>query len=202
MPDSDDDHPGASRPDDPARWLEEHGDVLFRHALRRVRDRETAEDLVQETLLAAVSARDGFRGGSSRRTWLIGILRHKLIDQVRRQIRRDEVESAGSADPAVDLQFTRFGRWRAAPREWQDDPAELLEKKEFRAILASCLEALPGRLGRVFGLRVMDEMESREVCQLLDITPTNLWAIMHRARMRLRACLDAHWLESRENPKA
>lgn len=171
-----------------AGWVDEHGDALLAYALSRLADRNTAEDLVQETFLAAVEAHDAFRGKSSPRTWLVGILRHKILDHFR--ARRGEAP-AGPADPSD--RFDAKGSWSHPPEDWDVDPAELAQRKEFWDIFQRCLERLPGRQDEAFYLRVIDGLTGREVCKILGISPTNLWVMLHRARARLRDCLEALW---------
>lgn len=179
----------------PEAWVEVHGDVLFRYAAARVRDDAAAEDLVQETLLAALEAREGFRGDSSERTWLIGILRHKIVDHLRRMARDPLVAGEGLDAPGegIESMFKQDGTWARPPGAWGADPAALAEREEFWAVLRACLKALPNRLGQVFALRMMDAADPQEVCKALDVSATNLWVMLHRARARLRACLETHW---------
>ena len=181
---------------DPEAWVDAHADALFRYALLKVRDLEAAEDLVQETFLAAIQSRGSFRGASALRTWLIGILRHKILDRMR-QSTRQRTMNEDADDSFVDDQFDHNGRWIVRPGTWQMDPARLLENREFWQIFQACLEAVPERLGDAFSLRVMNEIESEEVCKLLEVSSTNLWVMLHRARARLRACIEANWFESK-----
>ncbi|MEW6332155.1 MAG: sigma-70 family RNA polymerase sigma factor [Pseudomonadota bacterium] len=179
--------------DTPEQWLTDHGDALYRYALARTRDKHQAEEAVQETLLAALESRASFRGGSSVRTWLIGILKHKLMDQFRRGMREvpldDSNNGEGLDDTAIDNMFVPDGHWRVPPADW-GDPEELLGRGQFLAILQRCLEALPKRLARLFLLREVMEEDTENICQELAITPTNLWTMLYRARMGLRQCLD------------
>jgi RNA polymerase sigma-70 factor (TIGR02943 family) len=182
-------------------WVDEHGDALLSYALPRVRDRHAAEDLVQETFLAALRAQDTFRGESTRRTWLVGILRHKLLDHLRRQSRERPTEALEPDDPAVDGRFDAKGWWRQPPGGWTVDPAAVAEDQDFWRVFEECLAGLSEKLGRAFGLRVMAEIESEEVCKVLGITSTNLWVMLHRARARLRSCLEANWFgRAQEEP--
>lgn len=185
---------------DPEQWLEHHGDALFRYARSRVRDDATAEDLVQETLLAALKGRQNFRGAAAERTWLIAILRNKLIDHLRRHQREICVTSTDDdeGDAVVDAMFKADGHWRRAPGCWEANPDELTSKLEFWAIYETCRAALPAKQAAVFTLRLCDGVEPDVLCQELGLTPTNLWVLLHRARLRLRACLEAKWFGSRE----
>ena len=187
---------------DPATWVDEHGDALFNYALLRVRERATAEDLVQETFLAAVKSKNKFQGGSEVRTWLIGILRHKIGDHFRKSGRGVPVDSPDDADPVVDGWFDKKGHWLKPPRTWDVNPAELAERQEFWLVLQGCMEALPGRAAEAFSLRVVNDIAAEQVCRVLGITATNLWVLLHRARARLRACLEEKWFGRQPNESA
>ncbi len=177
---------------DPRDWLSAHGDALFRYALLHTRDAATAEDAVQDTLLAAMRGATSFDGRSSERTWLIGILKHKLIDQQRRATRQ-VADDDSLRDEAVTSQFTAGGTWSAPPRRWSGDPAQSFAQREFWDVLMECLRGLPDRLAFAFCQREMEDAPSAEICKVLDVTPTNLWTLLHRARTRLRRCLEANW---------
>jgi RNA polymerase sigma-70 factor (ECF subfamily) len=183
---------------DPETWVERYGDVLFRFAMSRVRDRGTAEELVQETFLAAFRARERFAGRASERTWLSQILRNKIIDHYRRRRREQGLREITPGDEALDSIFNDRGRWREKPASWNPDPYELIEREEFLEALKECLSALPSRQADVFTMRVMDEMGTEEICKLMEVTTTNLGVLLHRARMRLRRCLEVSWFERSE----
>ncbi len=180
----------------PAHWLDAHGDALFRYAYLRLRDREAAEDAVQETLLAALRGYQGFSGESTERTWLIGILKHKVSDHWRRVTRTARVETPLDTDPDELLEklfdTDAGGHWRTKPSPWHD-PDAALEQKEFWQVLTHCIAALPPAQAQAFSLCELDGLEGQEACKVLDVAPTNLWVTLHRARLRLRQCLDNHW---------
>lgn len=183
--------------DSPERWLDEHGSALYRYALARVRDEHKAEELVQETLVAALQARERFAGAASLRTWLIGILKHKMLDQFRREARevslQDTTSSGDEEDRLIEDSFTPDGRWSARLTDW-GNPEQALEDRQFWTVLQYCIDRLPKRLARLFLLReVMDE-GTEEICKELAITPTNLWTMLYRARLGLRQCLDRNWV--------
>ncbi len=183
----------------PDEWLTKHGPALYQYALMHTRDAHRAEELVQETLLAALQGRDRFTGGSSVRTWLIGILRHKLLDLYRRDAREVSLEAMAGAEDEEEVMAEAFfesdGHWRERPADW-GNPQELLERAQFMAILQRCLDALPPRLARLFLLRELMEETTENICQELSITPTNLWTMLYRARLGLRRCLDRNWVGS------
>jgi RNA polymerase sigma-70 factor (TIGR02943 family) len=174
----------------PERWVDEHGDYLYRFALARVARPEAAEDLVQETLLAALKAAPAFAGRSSERTWLTGILKNKLVDWLRQTQRARLVADLQEADECLDGLYNRTGHWKARLRDWGGDPAKALERREFWEAFQHCLAHLPDRLREVFSLRLLDDVPAAEVCQVWDISATNLWTLLHRARVRLWRCLD------------
>jgi RNA polymerase sigma-70 factor (ECF subfamily) len=144
------------------RWLEDHGDALYSYALSRVRDSHVAEDLVQETLLAGCAAVTGFMGWSAERSWLIGILKHKLVDHLRRSLHERPVSESVPDGPG-DV-FDRSGHWKTSPAKWKADPYELVERTEFRDVLSQCLSRLPWRMAQLFWLREAEEMETNELC--------------------------------------
>jgi RNA polymerase sigma-70 factor (ECF subfamily) len=183
---------------DPSRWLEDHGDALYRFALLRLRNPELAEDAVQETFMAALRGAANFRGGSSERTWLIGILKRKVIDHFRKRYREQPISQLSDfedGDAGFEALFSRFGHWKRNPGSWGGDPSHDLNEAEFMGVLRGCLEALPGRQGEAFVLREMEQMDSKEICQVLNVTPSNLWALLHRARTRLRGCIAKNWFQ-------
>jgi RNA polymerase sigma-70 factor (ECF subfamily) len=179
----------------PERWLDEHGDVLFNYALTRIGNRQDAEELVQDTLVAGLRNVGQFAGNSSVRTWLVGILRNKLIDYLRRKKRRPT--TSGLAEEIVDPHFDRRGHWRRTLGKWPQDPTQTLVNREFWEVFARCLSRLPAALREVFVLRESEEMESEEICNLLGISPSNLAVRLHRARLHLRHCLESNWFQPR-----
>ncbi len=182
---------------DPQNWPDLYGDFLYRFALLRTREASVAEEMVQETFLAALQARNRFAGQSTERSWLVGIMKHKIADHFRkvfREIPTDELDRLGAEDDA-DGTFDRDGHWRPdqrAPMDWPDNPAGILEQKQFWDVLKRCLGELPPRMAQVFTLREVDEASTEEICAMLGITPSNLWVLLHRSRKHLRECLETH----------
>lgn len=185
---------------DPADWVERYGDYLFRYAMLRLRDRAASEDLVQETFLAALTGRDAFAGRSSEATWLVGILRHKIADHFRRHSREISFPDRDPRDPAEEAIFNASGHWASAPADWGTHPADLFRQKEFLAQLTECLSELSPNQANAFTLREIEGLGTGEICKVLHVTETNLWVILHRARMLLRRCLETRWL-ARETGK-
>ena len=176
----------------PARWLEEHGDYLFKYARRRLYTDDLAEDAVQETLLAALKAHEGFTGKSSERTWLTGILKHKIVDAIRVQAREVTAPTGSNPDDPSDWEalFDQSGHWVETFRDW-GDPASELEKSRIRQALDECFRRLKPSLAQIFSLRELSGLSNEEICKELNITATNAWVMLHRARLFLRECLDA-----------
>jgi RNA polymerase sigma-70 factor (ECF subfamily) len=179
---------------DASRWVDEHGDALYRYALGRVGRADVAEDMVQETFLAALRAAGGFAGRSSERTWLTGILKNKLIDRLRREGRTRAATDLGVPDDWLDGLYDATGHWRSPPGAWGADPAALLERREFWEAFERCRAGLPDRLREVLSLRLLDGVPAPELCAALGITANNLWTLLHRARVRLWQCLDRQGL--------
>jgi RNA polymerase sigma-70 factor, ECF subfamily len=175
--------------------LDTHRRYLLRVAHLQLRDADLAEDVVQETLVAALSAQAGFTGKSSVKTWLTGILKHKIVDAIRHKQRQPIIQA--SFDEETDLDdfdplFKDNGGWAAPPADW-GDPENALSRRQFFDIMELCLEKLPPNTARVFVMREVMELESDEICKELTITANNLWVILYRARMALRLCLEQNW---------
>ncbi len=168
--------------------VEAERDYLLRYASLQLRDRHTAEDAVQETLAAAIAGEAGFGGRSNLRTWLTGILKHKIIDILRRGARETPIES----DEQLEALFDARGHWSAFPPEWQN-PDGSLEQKQFFVALEMCLDGLPEKTARAFLMREHMGLETDEICKELGVTPTHVWVLLYRARMALRKCLEMNW---------
>ena len=182
---------------DPETWVDHHGDSLFRFAVLRVQDPETASDLVQETFLAALSSRQTYSGRSSVRTWLVGILKRKVADRLRMIGREQRFQQAGGYERGTEGMFDRRGHWRTPPLDWGGDPLREYERREFWEVLERCLARIPAHMVDAFLEREL-EGESREaICRDLKITPENLSVRLFRARLLLRRCLELHWFRGR-----
>ena len=191
-----------ARPADITNALAEHREPLFRYALIHLRDRELAEDLVQETLLSALESADGFRGAASPRTWLIAILKHKIIDHVRKAVRHptERLAPEETHDQEQDGFFDARGGWRdERPRAWRD-PDQALEHAQFWDVFQACCAVLPLRTARVFLLREVMGFSIEDICKDLGISASNCSVILHRARLRLRACLERKWFAGARSP--
>ena len=179
----------------PETWVDRYGDYLYRFAISRVRDPSVAEDLVQETFLAALGSIKSFASRSSPKTWLTGILKHKIIDYFRRKA-KDSGNDVETAVQALEGLFDAKGHWKVGPDEWVGNPQNLYEKKEFMKVLNDCLSELSSRLASVFILREIVGETTAEICKALEITATNCWVMLYRARTYLRGCLEVSWFKS------
>jgi RNA polymerase sigma-70 factor (ECF subfamily) len=182
----------------PAQWVDDHGDYLFRFALSRLRDRVVAEDLVQETFLAAFKGRERFKGASSERTWLVSILKRKLVDHMRRKGREQTMSDLATSERWVEALFDERGSWKKKRSKWGADPESAFEKAEFWSIFAACMRKLPERLANAFMLRELEQLDTQEVCKVLEISANNLWVMLHRARLGLCHCLEVNWFGSKK----
>lgn len=181
-------------------WLARHGDVLYRYALRHTRARDEAEDLVQETLLAAWRGHDGFRRDASERTWLIGILKHKLADRARQKARSREEADADSDEALESRVFRANGTWQEPPGRWGRNPLDDAQSDAFLAALNHCLEGMPENQRESFVLRELTGMDAAAAGRTLGVTVNNLYVLLHRARLRLRRCLEHTWFAREDGP--
>ena len=176
--------------------IDTHGDFLYRFALARVRNADVAEDLVQETFLAALQGTYRESGSTAERRWMIGIMKHKIVDHFRR-ISREPIQNPDLPDgQSGDDAFLADGHWKPDPsamHRWPDKPDKLLDQRQFWASLSFCLDKLPPRAAQIFTLRDIDEVETEQICELLKITQTNLSVILHRTRKQLRDCLSSRY---------
>lgn len=190
--------PSSNSKADAARWLEEYGDALYRFALRRLGDADVAQDLVQETFLAALRGADRFQGRSEVKTWLISILRNKITDYLRKQIRDRKHQERERAEQEPST-FSN-GKWVIGLKKWRLDPGKSVENAEFWQVIEACMEKLPVKLGAAFRLRDLEQISMSDICETLEITPTNLSVRLHRARILLRECLDRNWFSAGGSP--
>jgi RNA polymerase sigma-70 factor (ECF subfamily) len=182
-------------------WLTAHGDYLFNFAVGQLRDPAAAEDVVQETFLAALKARDRFSGRSSDRTWLVGILRHKIYDHLRKVCRERPVRTSESRARQDQEAWDDSLLWAHEVAAECLEPSRRMELAEFREALEIALGKLPPRIAQVFQMYEVEERPNREVCDKLKISESNLWVMLHRARKQLREEL-AGWWEGRKAPNS
>jgi RNA polymerase sigma-70 factor (ECF subfamily) len=189
------DSDAVSAAGDASTWLADHGDVLYRYARSRVGHRQVAEDLVQDALLAALQSRDRFEGRATVRTWLLSILRHKIVDYCRRaatSIASIEADSDAKSDAVRARYFSVKGLWRKALASWRA-PEQALEDQEFWDVMDGCLGRLPSSLSTPFILRELEDIDTSELRRILELSEANLRVRLHRARLLLRECLEKHW---------
>lgn len=189
----------VSKLSDPERWVDEHGDYLFKFALVRLKDPSKAEDMVQETFLAALKGGSSFSGRSGEKSWLVGILKNKICDYFRKASRETaftdlEFYADGERESFVP-EGVSAGAWHPhlGPLEWSATAGAGLDSEAFWKTYHNCAGKLPKNVSAVFSLREMDGVESREICAMLNISESNLWVMLHRARMALRRCLEINW---------
>jgi len=186
--------------------LAKHRPMLFRYALLQLRDIELADDVVQETLLAAWQAPGVFEGKATLRTWLIGILKHKIADHWRRSAREiisadlDQIDTCDDEADEDDF-FLIDGHWNGGLGSWSD-PEAALKQQEFWSIYETCQNNLPPKMANVFMLRELVGLEAEEVCRESGLSEANYWVTMHRARLRLRECLEIRWFNTKEKHHA
>ena len=166
--------------------------TLLRLAQLQLRNAAWAEDAVSDTLLAALEGAARFGGKSQFKTWVVGILKHKVLDQLRLRQRESAYDRDADGEELEDLVFQPDGHFQTMPQSW-DAPAEALQQRQFFEVLEACMDTLPGQVGRVFLMREWLELDTETICQELCISSTNVWTMLHRARMRLRECLQLNW---------
>lgn len=172
--------------------VDQEGDYLFRYALRLLSAEDQAEEAVQETFLAAYESAGRFEHKASVRTWLTSILRNKCIDKIRSKIRNSEVQVDFTGEEAASALFDKVDHWTEAAMPTMWNPEKSLGSKQFLGIVNSCLSKLPIRLRQVFILREIEEIDSRQVCNELELSASNLRVLLHRGRLLLRDCVEKH----------
>lgn len=175
--------------------LAAHRQYLLRFARLQLRNEAWAEDAVSETLLAALTKPQSFGSRSQLKTWLVGILKHKVVDALRMQGREVCLGDGGDdeqQDPLELIAFKADGHFVESPAEW-GNPERDLSSRQFFEVLEACASKLPAAQGRLFLMREWLELSSEEICKELGLTSTNLYVQLHRARLRLRECLELNW---------
>lgn len=176
----------------PNQWVDNYADYLFNYAVVRVSDSTIAKDLVQETFFAGLKSAKNFEGKSSERTWLVSILKRKIIDYYRKinskkgraEVRMNFYESGDNE-----------GRWveERVPQSWNNATEKSIENDELKNQLNKCIDSLPEKYAMVFKMKTIQQFETEDICKELGITPSNLWVIIHRARTQLRSCMEKNW---------
>ena len=178
----------------PEQWIDDYSDQLLGYAVARVRDRDIAKDLVQETFFVALRSQDKFRGEVSEKNWLYLILRSRILDHYKKKKEVPESQIVSNDDGGDSGYFMETGHWNAemSPREWSTD--RMLETKEFLQVLDKCRGGLSELQNAVFTLKYLDGEASEDICKELDITSSNYWVLVHRAKLQLRKCLEKNWM--------
>lgn len=182
--------------------LASHYGYLLRFARMQLRNDSWAEDAVSETTLAALSKPQAFQSKSQLKTWLVGILKHKVIDQLRSRSREVSMDASDGSDGSEELDALMFksdGHFTNQPSDW-GNPEQDLRSQQFLKILEACADALPASLGRIFLMREWLELSTEEICKEMNLSATNLYVQLHRARLRLRECLELNWFGNRIAP--
>jgi RNA polymerase sigma-70 factor (TIGR02943 family) len=179
------------------KWVEDHSDLLYSYALKRVTDEELCKDLVQETFLAAWRNKDTFRGDASLKNWLFTIIRSKIVDHFRKM--STEASVHGIMEEHHDgLYFDHEDHWRKGmyPAALSVNFESAIEHRDFLNVLDSCSRKLKQLQHAVFVLKYMDELDSEKICEVLGLSSSNYWVLVHRAKVQLRACLEKNWLKN------
>ena len=179
---------------DSSLWVDRYGDVMFRFTLARVKDPVVAEEIVQITLVAALQSQSSFAGRSSEKSWLFGILKHKILDHFRelKKTRNFELTPEDDQDP---FEYDASGHWKEMPQKWDLNPEKATENQQLSQALAHCLDNLSDKFRQVFVLKEIEGLSTEEICKDFNIKPTNLWVILHRARNQLKKCLEVKWFQ-------
>ncbi len=187
----------VNTPSSPSQWVDLYGDAMYAFALKFISQTDQAQNLVQEALLAAFEGRTSFKGNSSEKTWLLGILKHKITDHLRLKYKETPASQLVAEDMHIEQFFDEaaYGHLAKEPGHWEFNPAALIENTEFWSAFNDCLNKLPEKTAQAFSLRELDAMDTKEICKVLGILPTNLWVLLHRARLQLRQCLERNWFE-------
>lgn len=176
----------------PGKWVENYADALYAYTIVRVNDVQQAEDIVQNTFLSAWKARDSYKGQASEKNWLYAILKNKIVDHFRKKSSSRITLATGEEE----LYFDEADHWtnEAAPKDWGVNTEQPVESKEFYSILDQCKQKLKDIQQKVFVMKYMEDAESEEICKILNITTSNYWVLIHRAKLHLRKCLEKNWI--------
>jgi RNA polymerase sigma-70 factor (ECF subfamily) len=180
-----------------AQWVREYSDALYSWTVYKISDDALAQDLIQETFISAFQNFDAFQKASSTKTWLFSILRNKIIDHYRQKARTVLVQNQTTGKDEPDQWFDTDSRWKEEfrPEPWDTDE-NLLDNPEFEIALSGCIGKLPVSWSACVQLKYISEKDSNEICQELSITASNLWQILHRAKLHLRNCLERSWFKA------
>ena len=180
---------------DPMKWIDNYSDYLFRYTIVRVNNHEVSKDLVQETFFSGLKSAKNFEGKATERTWLISILKRKIIDHYRKKKKKK-----GQAEVRMNFynDGENLGDWieERVPQSWDNDVEKKLENTELQQQIDLCTDKLPKKYAMVFRMKTIQEIDTEVICKELDITSSNFWVIIHRARAQLRKCLEDNWFNN------
>ncbi|MGM0565425.1 MAG: sigma-70 family RNA polymerase sigma factor [Bacteroidota bacterium] len=179
---------------DISKWVESYTSAMFSYAFHRLYDEDLARDIVQDTFVTAAEKIKDFRGESTPKTWLFSILKYKIIE-----VYRKKAKTPLPADTSTLADFfDDSNSWsqNQRPMPWSNEDLHLLDDNDFKNVLKECLDALPAKWSSTVKLKYLMDKKGEEICQELDISPTNFWQIMHRAKLNLRDCLEKNWFQN------
>lgn len=178
----------------PNTWVDSYADYLFNYAAVRVSDVEIAKDLVQETFFAGLKSAKNYNGDASERTWLIAILKRKVIDHYRKiNSKKGKAEVRMSYSAQNDSEGDWLEEQVADPFSSFENDA--IENEELGQAILECITKLPKKQSMVFTMKNIRGMSTEDICNELDINPSNLWVMIHRARTALINCLNQNWFK-------
>ena len=177
----------------PEEWVEKYGDYLLRYAIMRLRDVSTAEDVLQETFLAGMKGLEKFDGRVDIKYWLRGILRNKIVDHIRKAVREQPYEHIEEYEKPDETKMKLFGIPAHSPKPWEFEPHLAYEQEEFWEIFRHCVDQLKKPIQQAYVLKELEGQSTEEICKVLNITPNNLWVMVHRARGHLKTCIESKW---------
>lgn len=185
---------------DPSTWIDKYGDEMFRFTLLRVKEETHVDDIIQETILAALQAKESFEGRSTEKTWLFGILKNKIFEYYRETKKKYKyaLELKDDGDPC-ESEFDGKGHWQALPFSWGIDPDKALENKQNYQVLSECIDGLSPKYRQLYVFREIEKQSAESICKDFDITSNNLWVILHRVRNLLKKCIESHLPEVKSN---
>lgn len=179
----------------PDSWVDAYADYLYNYAVARVNNEAIAKDLVQETFFAGLKSAKNFKGNATERTWLVSILKRKVIDYYRKiNSKKGQAEIRMNFSDSGDEE----GNWleERVPNSWSNDTDHSIENEELKYQLEKCIDSLPEKYAMVFRMKTIQEFSTEEICKELNITTSNLWVMVHRARTQLRNCMEKNWFNS------
>jgi RNA polymerase sigma-70 factor (TIGR02943 family) len=177
------------------KWIDNYADYLYNYTISRVNNSDLAKDLVQETFFAGLKSAKNFKGKATERTWLVSILKRKIIDHYRKI-------NSKKGQAEVRMNFyddgENEGNWleERVPQSWDNASEKNIENEELKSQLEACINKLPEKYAMVFRMKTVQEFETEEICKELDITSSNLWVMIHRARTQLRKCMEDNWFNN------